>query len=276
MKLTVLVDNNTLIDRYFTGEPGLCFHIQDGHTNLLLDVGYSDIFIGNANKMKLSLRNLDYLVLSHSHLDHTWGLEPLIRYYTEMKIENIPHRVPVLMGHTELFKTVAAPDIPEIGCLLPEEKLRRHFEMSLERTPQWISENLVFLGEIPRVNSFEGTHTFGRKEGADEDDPVPEDSALVYKSSRGLVVITGCSHSGICNIAEYAREVCREERVYDIIGGFHLLSPSEKQIQGTMDYFRQLKPHVIHPCHCTDLSSKIRLASAAPLEEVGVGLILNY
>ena len=276
MKLTVLVDNNTLIDRYFLAEPGLCFHIQDGSVNLLLDVGYSDIFLRNAHKMNLSLANLDYLVLSHSHLDHTWGLEPLIRYYTERKIEKIPHRVPVLMGHNELFKTVTAPDIPEIGCLLPKEKLRRHFELSLERKPQWINENLVFLGEIPRLNSFEGTHTFGRKEGASEDDPVPEDSALVYKSPGGLVIITGCSHSGICNIVEYAKEICCEERVFDIIGGFHLLSPSEKQIQGTTDYFRQLKPHVIHPCHCTDLSSKIKLASVTALEEVGVGLILDY
>ena len=80
MKLTVLVDNNTLIDRYFLAEPGLSFLIEDGDTVVLFDTGYSDIFLKNAWKIGLSLTNIDYLVLSHGHLDHTWGLEPLIKY----------------------------------------------------------------------------------------------------------------------------------------------------------------------------------------------------
>jgi metal-dependent hydrolase (beta-lactamase superfamily II) len=51
MKLTVLVDNNTLIDRYFCGEPGVSYFIQDGEDTILFDVGYSDVFIRNARKM---------------------------------------------------------------------------------------------------------------------------------------------------------------------------------------------------------------------------------
>ena len=51
-------------------------------------------------------------------------------------------------------------------------------------------------------------------------DFVLDDTAIVYKSSEGLVIIVGCAHSGICNIIEYAKEVCQEERVVDIIGDF--------------------------------------------------------
>lgn len=55
MKLSVLVDNNTLIDRYFLAEPGLSFLIEDGDTVVLFDTGYSDIFLKNAWKMGLDL-----------------------------------------------------------------------------------------------------------------------------------------------------------------------------------------------------------------------------
>ena len=80
MKLTVLIDNNTLIDRYFFAEPGLSLLIEDHDTRVLFDTGYSDLFIQNAVKMGKDLSHLDYLAISHSHLDHTWGLDPFIRY----------------------------------------------------------------------------------------------------------------------------------------------------------------------------------------------------
>ena len=89
MKLTVLVDTNTLIDRYFYGEPGISYFIVDEGKRILFDVGYSDAFIRNAQKMNIDLRNTDFLVLSHGHLDHTWGLEPLIKLYTEAIVEKI-------------------------------------------------------------------------------------------------------------------------------------------------------------------------------------------
>ena len=81
MKLTVLVDNNTIIDRYFLAEPGLSFFIQDEDKTVLFDTGYSGIFLDNAHKMGLDLANLDYLVFSHSHLDHTWGSDRLIKFF---------------------------------------------------------------------------------------------------------------------------------------------------------------------------------------------------
>ena len=77
MKLTVLVDNNTFIDKYFYGEPGLCFYIEDGTERILLDTGYSDLFIRNAKKLGIDLSSLTKVVISHGHDDHTGGLPHL-------------------------------------------------------------------------------------------------------------------------------------------------------------------------------------------------------
>lgn len=276
MKLHVLVDNNTLIDRYFLAEPGLSFLIEDKDVKVLFDTGYSDIFLINAHKMGCSLSDLDFLVLSHNHLDHTWGIEPLIRHLTERRIERLPVTFPVLVAHPDIFTSVDADGFNELGPLISESKAARHFTCRLSRTPVKLTPGLTFLGQIPRENKFEGLTAFGRKADGTQDDLVMDDSALVFTSSKGLVIMTGCSHAGICNIVDYARSVCGDNRVADVIGGFHLQNPSEKQMEGTADYFRNLNPAVIHACHCTDLPSKIALSRAVRIEEVGSGLTLTY
>ncbi len=276
MEITVLVDNNTLIDRYFLAEPGLSLLIQDDEMTVLFDTGYSDIFLKNAAKMGKNLTALDYLVLSHSHLDHTWGIEPLVKYYTELQIEQRSFNRPTLVAHPEIFISMGADGFGEFGCLLSETKLAKHFPLQLSKQPQSLSSRLTFLGEIPRRNDFEAILSFGRKEGTNEDDYVIDDSALVYHSSKGLVIITGCSHAGICNIVEYAKEICGDHRVVDIIGGFHLQNPPKRQLEGTISYLNALQPDTVHACHCTDLLSKIALSHTVRLKEVGVGLSIRY
>ena len=278
MNLTLLVDNNTFIDRYLTAEPGLSILIEDEDVNVLFDLGYSDLFLRNAAKLGKDLSGLDYLVLSHSHLDHTWGLDPYIRYLTESTIEGLEIKHPKLVAHPEVFSSVQAGNLAEIGCLVAKEKAGRHMALALTETPVNLSPRLVFLGEIPRENNFEGQTPIGMKQTSDGlvPDLIPDDSALAYKSDRGLVIITGCSHSGICNIISHARRVCGEKRIADIIGGFHLLNPSTSRMAGTLDFFRHIKPLAIHACHCTDLDSKVSLAGVAPLKETGVGLSLHF
>lgn len=276
VQIDILVDNNTLIDRYFRGEPGFSALIQYKGVRVLFDTGYSDLFLANALKMGQDLSDLDHLVLSHSHLDHTWGLDPLIRHLTELGIEGRPFKRPELIGHPEVFSSAGTEEIPEFGCLLPKEKIERHMAVRLSKSPVTLAPGLVFLGEIPRTNDFEGRLTFGTKPGAEEGDRVMEDSALAAVTAQGLVVITGCAHAGICNTIEYARQICREDRVADVIGGFHLQNTSPAVLAKTVDYFRALGPDRIHACHCTDLNAKIALAGAVQVRETGVGLQLTY
>ncbi|HBM16752.1 MAG TPA: MBL fold metallo-hydrolase [Lentisphaeria bacterium] len=277
MKLNVLIDNNTLIDRYFLGEPGVSYLIQDEDKQILFDTGYSNTFITNARKLNLNLMQSDFIVLSHGHMDHTWGLDGLIKLYTEAKIESLPYQKPTLVTHPETFQTKTADGI-DIGCILTESMLHQHFEMKLSKKPFHLTDRLIFLGEIERLNDFENKEPVGKVHfnSKTEDDFLLDDSALAYKGKNGLVIITGCSHSGICNIIQYAKKVCNEDKVIDVIGGFHLMKPSKKQLSGTLDYFKKLKAKEIHACHCVDLTSKISLSKAANLKDVGVGLSLNY
>lgn len=273
MNLTVLVDNNTLIDRYFKGEPGLSFFVEAEGNQILFDTGYSDLFISNAQKMGIDLLNLDYVILSHSHLDHTWGLPHLITRYTEAVIEEDGYQTPTLVTHPDTFASRSMGEINQIGSIISREEAALHFDLNLSTKPVWLTDNLVFLGEITRNNDFEAQSPIGKvvKDGVKKDDYIIEDSALAYKSPEGLTIITGCSHAGICNIIDKAIEVCNEERVLDIIGGLHLQDPSEKRLEGTLDYMEELDPRGVYACHCVDLQSKIALAGVVDVPEVGVG-----
>lgn len=274
MRLTVLVDNNTLIDRYYIGEPGVSYLLEDGETKILFDVGYSDVFMRNALKMNLSLDEIDYLALSHGHNDHTWGLSHFVQWLSEHE----DAKAPTLVAHPLAFKSKRVEAVGEIGTLLSSEVLERRFAMLLSRQPVWLTERCVFLGEIPRRNDFENQTPLGsiELEEGRVDDYSLDDSALVYKGDDGLVIVTGCSHSGICNIVSQAKEVCNENRIQDIIGGLHLLDCASVTLEKTCEFLRQAGVKKLHAAHCTDLAAKIRLAQDFKIGEVGVGLRLEY
>jgi 7,8-dihydropterin-6-yl-methyl-4-(beta-D-ribofuranosyl)aminobenzene 5'-phosphate synthase len=280
LRLTVLVDNNTLTDRYFMGEPGLSFLLETAGKKILFDTGYSGVFLANAEKMGIDLCNLDHVVLSHGHLDHTWGLVALVRLLTEAKIEEKAHRVPELIAHPFCLYPKGKLPLQNNGSMLEEAEVRRQFPVHLSRQPVWITDNLVFLGEIPRKFSFEQTDPGERKlrhpDGRTEPDQLLDDSALAFRSGAGLVIITGCSHAGICSITEYAQEVWNERRVAAIIGGLHLLAPTPSRLKETGEYLKLLQLQSLYACHCTSLSSKIALAGYCPVQEVGVGMKVEW
>lgn len=165
-----------------------------------------------------------------------------------------------------------------IGMMLPQSELEYHFHVVTSKEPINITERLVFLGEIERQNDFEKIKKFRilNHDGVDEEDKLLDDTALVYKSNEGLVIITGCSHSGICNICNYAKKVCGDDRIVDIIGGFHLQNPSEERLLKTLQSLKEMNIKRMHPCHCTDLKSKIFLGQEIEIREVGSGTVLEY
>lgn len=278
MKLSVLVDNNTLIDRYFFGEPGVSYLIEDSGKQILFDTGYSNAFIINAQKLGINLLKSDFVVLSHGHLDHTWGLDPLIKLYLEAITESLHLNKPTIIAHQDVFNSKSVDQFNEIGSIISIEKLRRHFNLNLTNKPYWLTDKLVFLGEIKRSNNFENKNPVGKVHNISSmnDDYLLDDTALAYKGEKGLTIITGCSHSGICNIIEHAKHVCKENRIYDVIGGFHLMNPKKEVLDQTIKYFSDINSSSLHACHCTDLKSKIAISKVANLQEVGVGLTLEY
>lgn len=267
MKLKVLVDNNTFIDKYYLGEPAVSYYIEDEGVKILFDTGYSDVFIKNATSMDINLKEIDKVVLSHGHNDHTGGLRYLFENINNKKIE--------LIAHTECFNEKIC-DNEYIGTSMKKEELELVCNLKLTNNPLKISNNITFLGEIPQINNFEKREVIGKcsMSGRIIDDIVRDDTAIVYKSKNGLFIITGCSHSGICNIVEYAKKVCNENRVYGVIGGFHLFDVNEK-LNRTIQYFKETAPKRLYPCHCISLEAKIKMGRDLKLNEVGVGLEIN-
>jgi len=274
MKLKVLVDNNTICK--LRGEWGLSFYIEDEDKKILLDLGYSDLFMENARQMNIDLMGLDYIAISHGHYDHVWGMEKLIKTYRKEGISK--ENRPKILAHPLAFLPKINNRGIENGALITEDVVKRDFYTDFNKEPIWITDKLVFLGEIERKNDFEGKKIIGKilKENGVEEDYILDDTSLAYKIDEGIIVITGCSHSGICNIVEHAKKVCKDDRVVDIIGGFHLHNASDKQVERTVQYMNEIKPKVTHPCHCTGLKAKIALSRVVEVEDVGVGLELEY
>jgi len=278
MKLTVLMDNSTIIDRYFLAEPAVSYFLEDGNTTVLFDAGYSDAFMFNAAKFGIDPTMADYLAISHGHIDHTGGLEPFLRRCMERRFEDRDARCPKMVAHPEAFVPKEIDGKLAIGMFVSREACATNMEIIESRAPYWFNDRLVFLGEIERKFDFERPGPIGvRKESeGDIPDELPDDTALAYKSEKGLVVITGCSHAGICNIVEQAKGITGVDQVYDIIGGFHLLDPPKEQLEGTAEYLVSLNLSVLSACHCTDFPSRVRLSRAAPMREIGSGLQIEY
>lgn len=278
MELTFLVDNNSLIGTQFKAEPALSIHIRDGEKSILFDAGYSDAFLRNARHKDIDLLHLDWIALSHGHFDHTWGLDVLIRQYFEAAVYKKAHSRPQLVAHPKAFTSKRKGAVRELGMLLAEEKLSAHFDTILTEKPVWLSDNLASLGEIERVLDFEPPAPLGKRMEADGPvvDDLPDDTALAYVSDTGLVVISGCAHTGICNTVEQAKRVTGVDTVRAVLGGFHLLDAKPERLDPTTDYLAALDLEGLYCCHCTDLAAKIALARKCPVKEVGSGLTLQF
>jgi len=276
MRLSILTDNNTFIDRYYLAEPGLSILIEDSGKKILFDCGFSDVFWHNARIMGRDLLFLDYLIFSHSHLDHTWGVEKLIREHTIAGLEGIEHRRPEVIAHPQALKGVEFSPGVNIGPLVGPQEMQACYSMNLTKNPVQLTDRLFFLGEIPRSNDFEGLVSIGVKAGETTPDFMHDDTALACKTEEGLIIITGCSHSGICNIVEHARNVCGENRVKSIIGGLHLQDPAQDVLRETTRFLAELNLDSLYAGHCTDLASKIALAGDNPVMEMGSGMVLEF
>ena len=127
---------------------------------------------------------------------------------------------------------------------------------------------MLFLGEIARHNEFEKgmPNAFFEEEGREKWDPISDDTALVANvKGKGLVVLSGCAHSGIVNTVNYAREVTGVEKVHVIMGGFHLAGPAFADIlEPTTQALKALEPDYIIPTHCTGREAIMHIEEKVP------------
>ena len=241
MKLTVLMDNNTYIDRYYLGEPAACYLLETGERTILLDTGYSACTLENARRMEVDLSRVTDIVLSHGHDDHTGGLLPFLSAFPQ------PVR---LFAHPDAFLSKRF-DGRSVGVPFDPAALPAHAELCLSRGPAELTPGVLFLGEIPRTNLLEAPPVGETLRGGTwEPDRLLDDTALALATKSGLFLLTGCSHAGICNMLQYALSLTGETRVAGVLGGLHLFEPSP-QLDFVLARLAQLGAKTLYPCHCT-------------------------
>ncbi len=277
MELKVLIDNKVGFGKYYLAEAGLSYCIEDRDAKILFDLGYSGLFIKNANLMNVDLNEITHVCFSHGHNDHTGGLYSWIR---EFEI-NLSQNRPQIIAHEGVFKRkiIQYPNEIESGIALDLDFIRTFFDIKLVKDPVFVTENLVFLGQIERTNDFENKNPIGKTydtSGNFINDYCLDDSALIYNSTEGIVVITGCSHSGICNIVQYALKIAKDywnqTHISAIIGGIHLLNPRKDLLEKTIDFLKKQNIDSFYLGHCIDFESKaVMLNSGLNIKEIEVG-----
>jgi 7,8-dihydropterin-6-yl-methyl-4-(beta-D-ribofuranosyl)aminobenzene 5'-phosphate synthase len=260
MKLTVLTEN--VAGGKFLAEHGLSYLIEHDGKNILFDTGHSSVFYVNSILMGLNIKNTtDAIVLSHGHWDHGNGLE-----FISNKL---------LITHPNSFiRRYRKGDKNNIGLSLTKAEIEKKFNLLTTEKPYQISANIIFMGEIPRENKYESqTTSFIDDNG--KDDFVPDDSALAVVQNNELIIITGCSHSGICNIINYAKQITGIPSVKIVIGGFHLKN-NDIQTRKTIEYLKKQKTEQVFPSHCTELPAMSTFYSAFHCSQVKTGQVLNF
>lgn len=259
MRLSVLTENTA--SGNFLAEFGLSYFIEHDNTNILFDTGNTDVFLKNAEKLNIDIDTVDTVVLSHGHWDHGNGLKYL--------------RNKNLVCHPDAFmKRYRKNSDINIGLKLSYKELNKKFELVLSSIPYHVSPKMIFLGEIPRLNSFEA-HTTTFIDHNKQDDFVPDDSALAIIANDELVVISGCAHSGICNIVEYAKITTGIKKVKAVIGGFHL-KENNRQTEKTIQYFKDQKIRKVLPSHCTQLPALAAFYNEFKMEQVKTGMVFKF
>jgi len=258
-------------------EHGLCLLIRvfkggEKH-DILLDAGYSRLgVIHNMEQLGLDFENIEAIVLSHGHMDHTGSLYDIIDRMTKKTR---------LVFHPDAFLSRRYL-VPEDGqkMLFPQKLDRaeledRDVEMLEKKTATTIADNLVLVtGEVERITSFEKglPNAFLERNGMLEKDIILDDQSLVIRlKEKGLVVISGCSHSGIINTLLFAEKLTGVKQIHAVIGGFHLTGAFfELIIEETIQELKKMNPEVLVPMHCTGWKAIKRFS-----EEFPASFILN-
>ncbi len=236
-------------------------------TRVLFDAGRTpDGLVENMRRLDLSPGDIDIIVLSHGHWDHVTGLDGLVRRLGRAN-------TPVLI-HPEFWnrRRVALPGrYPvELPTTSKPALLGAGFEIVEQRQPSFLLDgSLLVTGEVDRTTGFERGfpgHEAHRHDGWEPDPLILDDQALVASvRGHGLVVLTGCGHSGIVNILHYVRRLTREDRLHAVLGGFHLSGKAFEPIIGpTCDALSALAPDVLVPAHCTGWPATHALAARFP------------
>lgn len=246
-KLRILVDNQAATG--LKSEHGFSVWIEAGGKRILFDTGQGSALRPNTQYTRNDPIKADVLVLSHGHYDHTGAVDYVLERNPDIQV----------FAHTDVLRQRYSlhPDQPPKDISMPSEQ-----QLMIEDLPDsqlnWISgpmqiaDGVWVSGPIPRTHPLEDTGgPFFLDPDGKEPDLIPDDQTLWAETSKGLLVVCGCCHSGLINTVDYVRKISRSDRFWGIVGGFHLKSASESRLKATVEMLQEINPAFVVPCHCT-------------------------
>jgi len=242
-------------------------HQGEKKRTILFDTGYTRIgVLHNIELLGIDLNEVEVLVLSHAHMDHTGSLYPLI--------DKMPRPVTLAL-HPEAFRFPRYRGLDDGSrlrfprTLIKSDLEDRQVEILETKRPTLILDDMIMItGEVERTTGFEMglPNALMESEGKIVEDPILDDQSLaIHLKGKGLVVISGCSHAGIINTVLFSNKMTGVQSTYAVLGGFHLTgSFFEPIIEVTIEEMKKMAPKVLVPMHCTGWKAVKRFSEAFP------------
>jgi len=238
----------------------------DKARSMIFDFGFStDVAARNADALGIDLSCVEVAALSHGHIDHFGGMSEIKSRIGKKGIELFTH--PVAFRDNRFLEPI--PDICVGFPALDREEIRNMVFTIIETSePRLLMENMLFLGEIPRKTPFEKglPYAFYKQNDQKIWDPTEDDTGIAINlKGKGLVVLSGCAHSGIVNTVKYAMGLTGIDKVHVVMGGFHLTGPAfEPIIADTVKSIEDVSPDYVIPTHCTGRKACLAFEQAMP------------
>ena len=265
--VTTLVENSVAQGgKSLLAEHGLSFYIEAGERRILFDTGQNLAISNNARELGIPLNNIDTVVLSHGHYDHTGGLQSLLECNPKL----------TLYAHPDVFSQKVKKrndNYKYIGIPIAKSAIEnRGAAVKLDRNTVEIAPGVMTSGEIPLINDFEAVESefFIKADHAVIPDTLADDQALILDTEKGLVVLLGCSHRGVINTLDHVTHLTGKREIHAILGGLHLGAAAEGKLEKIMHRLRDFSPEIIGVGHCTGSRAFLVLAN-----EFGDRVFLN-
>lgn len=270
LRISILTEN--VAGNIYKAEHGISYLIESPDRNILFDTGHSNTYLENAGLMNIDLCSLiDTIVLSHGHWDHANGMKYLVDLVSKGKCKKGIE----LFSHPGIFnKRYRSGSDYNIGIDLEVEVVKSLFKWKASSECIRICEGIFFMGQIPRKNEFEAKTTPYVLENK-EPDYIFDDTGLVIINGDSIILISGCAHSGICNMMEYAREISGLNKFRLIIGGFHL-KKNNYQTKETIKYIQSQDVEHIFPSHCTEFSVMAEMSRYFDIRQLKTGDVIEF